>query len=206
MPLAAVIALLLFLLMAQLADSGRIPGSPAAVPVVLELSRLRIDTQVHHRERERPPEPEEVVPQPQMPQPRIDTQLSASSEVPRIELQVPEIQSNLSFNITPQLSDISQSMEVSAPALVAVDVAPLVRISPQYPRRALNRRVEGHVLVEFEINAQGHVTPGSFVIIESEPPGVFDKTVRRALLRWRFQPDPGGAYRARQRMEFKLES
>ena len=65
------------------------------------------------------------------------------------------------------------------------------------------------MVVEFMITEQGTVKPGSVKVVESTPPGVFDKAVLRAIQRWRFktrvengQPVP---FRARQELEFKLE-
>lgn len=90
-----------------------------------------------------------------------------------------------------------------------LNATPVSRMNPQYPRRALTRRIEGFVVAEFTVDRSGHVVADSFEIIESSPPGVFDRAVERALLRWRFNPhtESGQAvpFRTRQRLEFKLE-
>ncbi|MGI1677869.1 MAG: energy transducer TonB [Cellvibrionaceae bacterium] len=46
--------------------------------------------------------------------------------------------------------------------------------------------ISGHVVVEFTINVDGTVQ--DIEIIESEPLGVFDKAVRKAVEKWKFTP------------------
>jgi protein TonB len=62
------------------------------------------------------------------------------------------------------------------------------------------------VLVEFTVTESGEVQDP--VIIEANPPGVFDQTVLETVRRWRFRPkEQNGkpiAVRARQPLEFKL--
>ncbi len=61
---------------------------------------------------------------------------------------------------------------------------PLMRMNPQYPDDARAKGIEGHVVVEFSVTPEG--TPDSFVVLESEPPGVFDRAALGALYHWRY--------------------
>ncbi|GAB1270030.1 energy transducer TonB [Aurantivibrio infirmus] len=63
---------------------------------------------------------------------------------------------------------------------------PIVRIPPQYPPNALERGIEGWVLVEFTISIGGTVE--DIVVVDGEPQGVFDREAKRALKRWKYQP------------------
>lgn len=66
------------------------------------------------------------------------------------------------------------------------DTLAIVRILPRYPSRALSRGIEGWVLMEFAISELGlAVNP---VVIESEPPGIFDRAALSAVKRWKYRP------------------
>jgi protein TonB len=86
------------------------------------------------------------------------------------------------------------------------DVIPIVRIDPRWPREALIEGTEGWVEVEFTILADGTVADP--VVLQSEPPRLFDSAARAAILRWKFKPRivDGVAVerRAVQRIDFVL--
>lgn len=88
----------------------------------------------------------------------------------------------------------------------ASDLVPIIEVRPEYPEKARYRHIEGHVLVEFTVNEQGRVEDP--VVIESEPPKVFDRAVLAAARRARFQPKKENgraiAVRVRQRLNFHL--
>lgn len=63
---------------------------------------------------------------------------------------------------------------------------PIVKVAPMYPPGAQSRGQEGWVLLEFTVNAVGAVTDP--VVIESQPPGVFDEAAKRAVLRFKYKP------------------
>ena len=66
------------------------------------------------------------------------------------------------------------------------DTLAIVRVLPRYPSRALSRGIEGWVLMEFAIDELGlAVNP---VVIESEPPGIFDRAALSAVKRWKYRP------------------
>jgi protein TonB len=91
--------------------------------------------------------------------------------------------------------------------LVQANVAPVHRVQPQYPRRALARRLEGWVELVFEVDSRGQVQPETIRVVAAQPEGVFDRAARRAIARWRFSSDELGSTGAqlRQRLEFRLE-
>jgi protein TonB len=63
---------------------------------------------------------------------------------------------------------------------------PLNDVSPDYPRYALQRGIEGHVKLAFTINRAGAVE--NIRVIEASPQNVFEREARRAAVRWRFAP------------------
>lgn len=66
------------------------------------------------------------------------------------------------------------------------DVVPLVRVDPQYPPKAKQRRIEGWVDIEFTIGPAGTVE--SPKVIGANPPTVFEQAALRAVRRWRYSP------------------
>jgi protein TonB len=63
---------------------------------------------------------------------------------------------------------------------------PIIRVNPIYPRIPLQRGIEGWVEVEFTINAAGDVLNPR--IVDAEPPGVFNRSVLRAVKSWKYEP------------------
>ena len=84
----------------------------------------------------------------------------------------------------PTVLDIHSNLDFSL--FGGRDVSPLVRIQPIYPLRARSRGIEGWVEVEFAIAKDGNVV--NPVIIDAEPPGVFDNASLKAVSKWRYQP------------------
>jgi protein TonB len=64
------------------------------------------------------------------------------------------------------------------------DVVPLVRVDPQYPPQARQRRIEGWVDIEFTIGPAGTVEDPK--VIGAHPPTVFEQSALRAVRRWRY--------------------
>lgn len=96
-------------------------------------------------------------------------------------------------------SDVSQGVDIGA-VNVKVDLnvggsggfssdgeyLPIVKVAPQYPRRAQTRGLEGYVLLEFTVTKTGAVE--NPVVIESKPPGIFDRAATRAALKFKYKP------------------
>lgn len=62
---------------------------------------------------------------------------------------------------------------------------PIVKVAPVYPMRALQRRLEGHVVVEFVVTTAGTVR--DVVVIESTSP-VFDQAAIEAAQKFKYKP------------------
>jgi len=68
------------------------------------------------------------------------------------------------------------------------DYMPIVRVSAQYPRRALSQGIEGYAVVELTVGADGAVMPGSISVVDAEPVGIFDKEAQKAAARFKYKP------------------
>lgn len=82
------------------------------------------------------------------------------------------------------------------------------RVEPNFPLTAKRRDIEGHVVLRFTVAPTGRVQ--DVVIVEAEPPGIFDRAARAALNRWRYIPRtvdgvPVEARGAQARFDFQLE-
>lgn len=205
-PLAACLALLLFYGLAMLTSMGDRLVSDKQLTPSLDFLMVRQESDVELRKRQLPPEPEEVVQQqqPEIPQLQPQQTQNVSSNLPNVT--VPDISMGMQVSLSPTLNNLS----MPAPS-ISIDTNPTVlsQVPPRYPQRALRRRQEGRVVVEFVINEMGGVKPGTVVVVESSPPGVFDKAVLRAIQRWRFKTrvvdGQPVSFKARQELEFKLE-
>jgi TonB family protein len=76
-----------------------------------------------------------------------------------------------------------------------------------FPAAAAAQRVEGYVVVGYDVGVDGTVANAH--VVESNPPGLFDEAAVKAVSGWRFQPavERGEAVAARgltSRVEFKL--
>ena len=65
--------------------------------------------------------------------------------------------------------------------IVAID-----RPEAEYPKKAFNKCIEGHVLVRFVIATDG--TTKDIVVVSARPERVFEKAAVAAVEKWRFEP------------------
>ncbi len=195
-----VITVLLFLAMqVMIARSQRARLRPDSYPII-DFVRLAPESQPPPRdEREPPQEP----PPPEVPPtPSFALQATNQPQLPAPEIHITAaISSGPLLDMTPLAAPASEQTVLSGHELI-----PLVRIPPRYPGRAARLQIEGSVTVEFTITADGSVAEP--VVIESEPPRVFDKAALQAIVQWKFKPrvEAGQAIesRASQRIEFAL--
>ena len=209
-PPALLVVMCLFIFMSQLAGSGKQYQTNAQKSLSLNMLRMRFDSDVQLREREPPPPPPVIQPEstPQPPMPKAMN--TPKMDMPPID--IPDLSFDSSFKIAASMPSIPV---VTAPPTdmvneLALDMSqmPKKRINPQYPRRALQRKINGNLLVEFIVDVEGRVVMDSIVFIKADPKGVFERAVRKSLSRWRFnplvrngQPEP---FRSRQPFQFSV--
>ena len=63
---------------------------------------------------------------------------------------------------------------------------PIFLVPPQYPRRAAERGIEGCVVLEYTVTPLGAVSEP--VVVQTNPPGIFDRAATRAALRYKYKP------------------
>ena len=166
------ITLGLFFLMQSLIKMG---GSALTEPPkgsVLDFVRVKKEETVEQKDRKprKPPPPKEQPPQ--MSSPQMDSP-------------------------SPDANGTSMDFGGDVGADVALDgglalesgdgeYLPIVKVAPVYPRRALQRGIEGFVIVEFTVTKQGTVRDP--VVVEANPSGIFEQAAMDAAMKFKYKP------------------
>ncbi len=83
-------------------------------------------------------------------------------------------------------------------------VRPIQRIEPKYPSAVFAAGIEGWVLVDFEISGEGAVVDP--MVLDSDPPFVFDGAALAATRHWVYEPsEKADPIRATVRLNFDIE-
>lgn len=105
--------------------------------------------------------------------------------VPSPGAELPEPDAGLELSV-PRVSVEIVNPSLSKPLIEADEFLPLVKVAPIYPSSALERNLQGHVLLEFAVTTTGAVRDP--VVVEAEPPGVFDRAAINAVSRFKYKP------------------
>lgn len=164
---------------------------------LVDFVRLKQDSRTELKERHKSEPPK--VSKPSLPKQEVSQN---SNELPAANIAMPNIALDMSISQQSLLGDAS----IGGLGFGDSDVIPLVRMSAQYPQRAIRQKIEGFVTARLEINAQG--TVDSVEILDAQPRGVFEREAMRALYRYKFKPKivdgQASAQTAVQTIEFKL--
>ncbi len=192
-PQAAIITLLLLVLMVSLiefADKGLDKEKRIKLPDIF-MPEVEIEIQ---RLIEKPEKPEvDETPPPDIPEQDFD-----------------KIDGNAAVGLAPP-AEIRVKLDLNIGAGLQVtdgEYLPIVKVAPQYPRRALNKGIEGYVIVEYTVTKVGTVKDP--VIIEAKPQGIFDKAAINSALHYKYKPrvidgEPIEVQGVRTKITFELE-
>lgn len=164
----------------------------------IDFVRLKKDADLETRDRRKPekPPPPKTPPPPKM---KVDT---PPPDQPPTPFAMPKL--DLPTRVT---GGPFMGSYVAGDGSGFGDLTPLVRIQPQYPRQAAREGVQGSVLFELVINADGTVK--SARVLKAEPRGYFERDAMSAIYKWKFKPKlvDGQPVESKgtQLMEFKLE-
>lgn len=198
--LGVAVTLVLFFIMQALIDSGDQAYRSDSDGQIMEFVRIKDDESLSLKDRRKPKKPEP--PKEPPPPPKMIVEKQVKPTMNKVKIDIPNIDLPTIAGGGPFLGNWAGN------PLAEGDVLPIVRIDPQWPREALVEGIEGYVIVEVIIAADGSVA--SAVVIESVPRRIFDRNVIRAVLKWKFKPRiiNGVAVerRAIQRLDFNLDS
>jgi protein TonB len=161
---------------------------------LVDFIRLKREERLQLKERRLQEPPQK--PQ-QLPRPKLDFKTDIPQLAPQLNMAI-DLKLPMTLGEGPYLGPVATQLDRN--------FIPLSRQPPQYPYQAARRGTEGWVRVSFRVTETGTIE--DVVVIESEPPGVFDQSAIRAVYRWRFKPrivnGEGVAGRAEQVVDFKL--
>ena len=168
------VAALLFALMSLMVTAPEREIAPQQAVAQVSFLRQQKDSDLRQKQRALPPPPEQP-PQPPAP----DISVASASDIP--QLQMPQITAQYALSAATGMGNVLAGVN-----MMDAEAMPLVRPDATYPAKAYARRIEGHVKARLTIDAEGSVS--HVEVLESEPPGVFDREAVRALYRYRFEP------------------
>lgn len=163
----------LFVLMAELINSGAKSKDNERDQIIVEINTTPPESKAQQRNRvpPPPPPPPKQPPKPQTPDPE------------------PDIADNSGFNFNMPSVDVgSTSAGLSGPGALVRDgdATPIFRQEPKFPTKAARDGIEGWVQLKFDINELGNVENVS--VINAQPKRIFDREAKKALKKWRYNP------------------
>ncbi len=179
-----VVTLALFYLMQALISGADSALTEDKIGNLVDFVRVKQDQEVQTKKRrpKKPPPPDEPPP------------------------DVPPQNFNLNIDKTGfSMNDLNMNVDVDVGAggfgISDGEYLPIVKVQPQYPRRALSRGLTGWVIVEFTVTEQGLVsdpfvvsncawikTPRTEGECFDKPNSVFDSAATKAALKFKYKP------------------
>lgn len=189
--LGIVVTFTLFLLMQALIKSDKSPFDEGVKGRIVDFVRLQEDENIETKLRKPKPPPPPDEPPPDAPKPEFDSSMDSQG----VDISAGGL--NVDLNIG-GIGGFSSDGEY----------LPIVKVAPVYPRRAQTRGIEGYVLLEFVVTKTGAVRDP--VVIESKPPGIFDRAALQASLKFKYKPkvvngEPIDVAGVRNRITFELQ-
>ena len=169
-----VVSLCLFYLMSYLISGHQKLEHSEDMDSVIEFIRLKREDFVQERKRQLPKKPKKT----EKPPPPKKISMAVKRQSPKMKI-------NPSLNIKTALKGGGVAV-TSGGFGAGSSVTPIVRIEPQYPRKAALQRITGWVRLSFDITSQGTVS--NVKVIASDPRKIFDMAAKRALYKWKYKP------------------
>lgn len=168
---AAVATFAVFWMMQTLISSGNSVVNEESYGRLIEFVDVSKDDDVQTKQRKvnKPPTPPVEPPKPDLPKPSMQAQSANAFDMGSIDLS-PDL--NIEAGLNGSGGD--------------GDFLPIVKVAPQYPRRALQKGIEGHVTVEFTVTALGTVIDPK--VIDANPPNIFNRAAMNAVKRFKYKP------------------
>ncbi len=110
-------------------------------------------------------------------------------EEPPPDLDTPDIDMDVDANVVNTAPAPSVAVEISAGGGMAAtdgEYLPIVKVAPQYPRRASSRGITGYCIVEYTVTKSGSIRDPKPV--DCQPSGVFEKASVRAAEKFKYKP------------------
>ncbi len=204
--LAAAVAGGVYLLLPYLETLSAPPEKTVAVRSVTT-TKLPPPAQPPQRVKKRAVETEPQTPKPEMQQ--LRRRLAPMQAAMDLGMAIGDVGGDFSVDFGISADSLGEQVRQLVFEISDLDEPPrpLARLKPIYPPQARMRRIEGEVVVEFIVNAEG--TARDIAVVSSRPGDIFTTAAVRAIERWRFTPGTKDgeavATRVRQKVAFKLD-
>ena len=189
--LGVVATFFLFLVMQALIKSDKSPFDDAISGRIVDFVRVEEEMAIETKLRKPKPPPPPDEPPPNKPKAQFESAADSQG------IDISQISVEVDLNIVHGAGFTSDG-----------EYLPIVKVAPVYPRRAQTRGIEGYVLLEFVVTRTGAVRDP--VVLESKPPGIFDRAAVNAALKFKYKPkvvngEPIDVAGVRNRITFELQ-
>jgi len=169
----------LVMLMQALIASGQSAITEVEGGRVVDFVRVQREERLESRRSkpDKPPAPD--APPPEAPQPTAEATTDGGSVAAIAGAAVTPVGNvQVDLNITSGFGIVAGSADG--------DYLPIVKVAPIYPQRAIDRGIEGYVILEFTVTKSGTVK--DVRVVEAEPKNIFDRAAINAALKFKYKP------------------
>ncbi len=168
---ALLVTFLVALMMQSLISSGGSVIQEDGVGKLESFVHVEQDDEIQTKSRnvKKPPAPPKEPPKPEMAKPDFDRTADAAIDMGGMDM-------NTNLSVDNGLAGASGDGEY----------LPIIRIAAQYPRRALQKGIEGFVDLEFTVTKLG--TTKNVVVIHAEPANVFNRAAINSVKKYKYKP------------------
>jgi protein TonB len=137
---------------------------------LVEFVHVQQDDEVNTKSRQpkKPPAPPQEPPKPEMSKPDFDRSSS--------DMDIGGLDLGADLSVDAGLAGSGGDGEY----------LPIVKVAPQYPRRAAQKGIEGYVVLEFTVSKLGTVVDPR--VIEADPPNIFNRAAINAAKKFKYKP------------------
>jgi len=171
--LGVVVTFGLFVVMAELINSGAKSQDEQRERIVVEINTTPPESKTQQRTRVPPPPPPPPKQPPKAPPPEPEPQIADAGG---LSIRMPSV----------DVGGASAGLSGPGALVRDGDATPIVRIEPKFPTKAARDGIEGWVQLSFEINELGGVE--NVQVINAQPKRVFDREAKKALRKWKYKP------------------
>jgi len=178
--LGALVAFGLLFMMQALVASGRTAIVEKPTTRIVDFVRVKREERLESKRAkpDRPPNPDDAPPE--APQPSMDNAADLGDGAATVQAvhNAPVPVGDVDIAVSPGFGIAAGSADG--------DYLPIVKVAPVYPRRAVDRGIEGYVIVQFTVTKTGAVRDPR--VVEYHPSTIFNKSALAAALKFKYKP------------------
>jgi protein TonB len=192
---------LLFLMQALIA-SGQTAITEHKSTRIVDFVRVKREERLESRRSkpDRPQNPDEAPPEAPQPSMQDTTDFADSGQAVAAAHDARVPVADVEIDIAPGFGIVAGSADG--------DYLPIVKVAPVYPSRAIDREIEGYVIVEFTVTKTGAVRDPK--VVEYHPSTIFNRAALAAALKFKYKPrivngEPIEVHGVLNKITFQLE-